>query len=118
MNADEALEKFLKGALTRRKERYLGFISRSKSQKKFLETIYHILESDFDEEKSITQLPSVDKPIAGYRFAPPDEFGIPVPDIRDYVETVEDSFLVISQNGSLGIHSPETFIDERAIYRI
>jgi hypothetical protein len=118
MEAQLALEIFLKGVLTWRRERYLGFINKPNTQTKFLETIYHILEGDLDISKAINKLPSKTTPIPGYWFAPPNEFGISVIDIQEFCNSHEDSFLVISQDGQFGIHSPETFIDSRVIYKI
>lgn len=118
MEAQTALRTFLEGVLIRRSERYIGFINKPKARKKFLAAFHHTLESDLDSSKSIKNLPVGSESIPGYWFAPPDEFGVPVADIREYVDSIEDSFLVVSANGKFGILSPETFIDSRRIYRV
>ena len=72
---------------------------------------------DFDVSRQIAALPSGRDPIPGYRFAPPDEFGSPLGDLRE-IDSADESFLAVSEDGQLGIHGPETFGDSRAIYQI
>ncbi len=118
MDAQLALRRFLTGALERRRERYLGFVAKQKTQVKFLNAIYHELERDLDGSKKIATLPSGRSPIPGYRFAPPSDFGSPVNDLREVCRSADDSFLVVSEDGEFGVHGPESLIDGRAIYRV
>jgi hypothetical protein len=118
LNAQVALRTFLAGALIRRRDRYLGFVAKRKNHVKFLGTIYHELERDLDKARQIAAFPAGDVPIPGYRFAPPEEFGAPVGDIREVCASSEDSFLVVSEDGQYGVHGPETYIDDRAIYHV
>ncbi len=118
VDAESALKSFLGTALRRRKKRYLGFIEKPKTRGKFLDAIYHVLEEDLDSDKRIEKLPQGSVPISGYRFAPPNEFGIPVDDLREVCSSSDDSFLVISSDGQFGVHGPESYIDSRSIYNV
>ncbi len=118
MSAETALRRFLAGALARKRDRYLGFIEKPKTRAKFLNAIHHELEMDLDRSKTIAALPPGRNPIPGYHFAPPDEFGIPVEDLREVCRSAEDSFLAVSEDGQFGVHGPETLADSRAIYRV
>lgn len=118
MDAQAALQTFLTGALVRKRGRYLGFIAKPKTQAKFLDAIYHDLEADLDRSKQIQELPRGAGRIPGFRFAPPKEFGTLVDDLQGVCDSADDSFLVVSDDGEIGIHGPETMLDDRTIYRI
>ena len=117
MEAQAALQTFLSGALLRKRDRYLGFVAKPKTRSRFLRTIDHDLERELDGALRIAHLP-VDRPIKGFRFAPPDEFGSPVSDLRQLLQSCDDSFLAVSEDGQYGVLSPETYIDDRAVYRL
>ncbi len=117
MEAQAALQRFLKGALLQKHDRYLGFVAKPKSRSKFLRAIDHDLERELDGALRIANLPA-GRPIKGFRFAPPDDFGSPVSDLRQLLRSSEDSFLAVSEDGQYGILSPETYIDDRAVYRL
>lgn len=117
-DAHSALENFLRHALIRKRDRYLGFIGKPKARAKFLDAIYHDLERDLDKSKQVQGLPAGAGSIPGFLFAPPKEFGTSVVDIRQILDSVDEGFLVVSEDGQYGIHGPEAMIDSRAIYRV
>ncbi|MEM7227116.1 MAG: hypothetical protein AAF495_29380 [Pseudomonadota bacterium] len=118
MDAVTALQTFLAGALAWKHERYIGFVAKPKTQTKFLREIYHGLDSDLDDAKAIPKLPASRGPLAGYRYAPPDEFGTPVADIRKECDSIDDSVLIVSSDGRFGIYTPESDCDGRRIFRV
>ncbi len=116
MIAADALKVFLNTALLNKKERYLGFISKSKNRNKFLDTIYHELEGDLDSSYKSKSLPANAWELPGLLFEPPNTFGEPILSLKDADSNLTDAFLVISVDGKYAIHGPETFIDSRAYY--
>ncbi|MBV1930474.1 MAG: hypothetical protein KUG71_02055 [Porticoccaceae bacterium] len=118
MQAEEALVFFLSRALKNKKERYLGFASKTKTQNKFLDSIYHDLESALDKGKRRTSLPAEALLMPGYIFAPDQGFGVAIEQFEGVVDESKDSFLFVSEDGRYGVHGPETFIDSRAYYAV
>lgn len=118
MDAQEALGLFLDKALVCKKSRYIGFIKKTATRQKFLNTIYHELERSLDHTKRVSSIPKdiLSKP--AFIFEPPDIFGKKVSSLEEAYDNFMDSFLVISEDGSFGIHGPETFMDSRAFYSV
>lgn len=116
MEAEQALETFLSRALINKKDRYIGFISKPETRKKFLDAIYHELESNLYSSKKVTELLEKELMISGYKFEPPDNFGEPINTLKEIISSDDESFLVESLNGKYAIYGPETFIDSRAYY--
>ncbi len=118
MEAEQALKIFLDSALSSKKERYVGFVSKKKTRSKFLSAIYHELEGNLDASKKVTALPEHALAMPGYKFEPPNSFGEPITTLDAICNTSDESFLVVSVDGKYGVHGPETFIDSRAFYAI
>lgn len=118
MEARDALEEFLRHSLGNKVERYLGFISKSKNQHKFLNSIYHELAEDLGPSKRVGKLTDCAMSMKGYKFSPSSNFGEAVESLSGAYDTHEDSFLIVSENGKFAIHGPETFIDSRAYYAV
>ena len=116
MEAHEALKFFLENVLCDKKERYLGFISKPKSRKKFLNTIYHELEGTLDSSKKQYVLSNEILCKPAFVFEPPMTYGERVSSLKRACDVFEESFLAISEDGMFGIYGPETFIDSRAFY--
>ncbi len=116
MESMESLGVFLKIYLSNKRSRYLGFIAKPKSQKKFLDTIYHELEGSLNSSMKVKELPSAVLEDGGFLFSPPNTFGEPVSALKEGLRNNDESFLLISRDGKHGIHGPETFIDSRAYY--
>lgn len=113
MDATDALVTFLRRALTNRVERYVEFASKPKTQKKFLEALCHELEGALDADAAIASLPNDALNLPGYLYAPPREFGIPIPSLREVADSHDDSCLAISQDGRAAVYCPETYVDSR-----
>ena len=118
MDAKQAIETFLAKALKNKKERYLGFVSKPKTQRKFLDSIYHDLQDVLDDKKKIDSLPKHVLSMSGYKFQPPNHFGEPISSISEICDSFDESFLVVTSDGRYGIHGPESYIDKRAFYAI
>jgi len=118
MTAEQALKSFLNKALIRKKERYIGFILKPKTQGKFLNLIYHELENDLDESKKINQLNEKVLAKSGYKFMPPNIFGEQIMAIKEAYTSSDESFLIVSSDGKHAIYGPETYIDSRAFYNV
>ena len=117
MEPREALIAFLTSTLTKSKrDRYVGFASKHKTETKFLSAIYHDLENCFDQTKRVTSFKQPVLELPGYRFAPSNVFGEPMASIGEVCNGWDESFLVVSVDGRYGIHGPETVIDSRAFY--
>jgi len=116
MESLESLGVFLNTYLSNKRSRYLGFISKPKSQKKFLDAIYHELETSLDSSMKVKDFPSTIFEEEGFLFSPPNTFGEPISTLKEGLRKNDESFLLISKDGKYGIHGPETFIDSRAYY--
>ena len=116
--AEEALRFFLSQAvLPDKRARYLDLISRPKSRKKFLDTFYHELEYHLDPARRVGSLSLAQLALPGYRFDHYDEaLGVPEETMAAAATSMEESVLVISADGKIGIHTPESFIDGRTFY--
>jgi hypothetical protein len=118
MEATEALASFFGWALTKKKERLIGFISKPKTRPKFLGMIYHELEDCLNSGKKVESLSARVLSMPCYKFEPRDVFGQPVKSLRNALSNCEDSFLLISSDGKYAIYGPETFIDGRSFYAL
>lgn len=116
--AQAALRFFLSHvALPDKRKRYLDLISRPNSRRKFLNTVYHELELHLNTAMRVESLSPRMLRMSGYRFQPYDDvFGDPVGTLASVVASFDESFLVVSADGKVGIHGPESFIDKRAYY--
>ncbi len=118
MNAQDALETFLQHVLTSKKDRYIGFISKPKNHAKFLNSIYHELEEILDSTKKVDHLNERTLAMKGYKFEPNNIFGEPIDSLGEACKVLNDSFLVVSEDGKFAIYGPETFFDSRAYYAV
>ncbi len=118
MEAQQALESFLSSALRDKKKRYLGFISKPKTQNKFLRSINHDLESCLDATKQVESFPAPVLSLRGFKFESEKIYGHPIPSLGEVCNSFDESFLVVSSDGKFAIHGPETYIDSRAFYAV
>lgn len=116
MTPENALKTFLSKVLSHKKERLIGFISRPKTQQKFLNTIHHELESCLDSSMRVDSLPVKALQSKCYVFEPLNTFGKPFNSLQEAVETLQESFLAISIDGKYAVFGPETYIDSRTYY--
>lgn len=115
--AEVALRFFLSHvALPDKRARYLDLIGRPTSRRKFLRTVYHELESHFEPAKRIAALSTTMLRLPGFWFQLGVTFGEPVNALADIISSQEESFLVVSADGRVGIHGPESYIDRRGYY--
>lgn len=102
-----------------KRARYLDLIARSTSRRKFLDTLYHELESHLDTAKRIDVLSPEMLRMSGFRFQPGgDRFGEPVDSLANVVSSFDESFLMVSTDGRVGIHGPESCVNRRAYYAV
>lgn len=118
MEAKEALERFLMKALFKKKERLLGFVSKPKTQPKFLNLIYHELDESLDDSFQVKSLDEEVLSMPGYKFEPPNNFGESISQMAEACDSFSDSYLVVSIDGNYAIYGPEHMIDERRFYAI
>jgi hypothetical protein len=116
VNETEALTTFLKLALARRVDRYVEFASKPKTQKKFLDSLHHDLEGSLDPQAAVSSLPAVALDLAAYLYAPPGDFGTPIPSLRDIAESDDESCLAVSRNGRAAVYCPEAYVDSRMCF--
>lgn len=114
-----ALQCFLNHvALPNYRARYLDLITRPKSRRKFLSALHHELRSGLDPAKRIDSLAPELLRMPGYLFSASnhDFFGEQVNTLAEFLSTNEESFLLITTDGTVGVYGPETYIDDREYY--
>lgn len=115
--AEEALRRFLSQfALPDKRARYLDLISRPNSRRKFLDTLCHELEAHLDPAKRVTQLSAKLLALPGFRFDHHHDFGERIDTLATVHTSFDEDFLVVSTDGNVGIHGPESYIDKRSSY--
>lgn len=115
-----ALECFLSQVvLPDKRARYIDLASRPNSRRKFLNAMHHELEVHLDPAKRVDALSPALLHSPGFRFSPYDDcFGDEVDTLANVVSSHDESFLVVSTDGRVGIHGPESFVDRRAFYTV
>ncbi len=112
----EALETFLRRALSRRADRYVEFAKSPKRRRKFLDAIHHDLESDLNSNLSVPVISAdiLDRP--AYLFVPPTTFGRTVSTLREIAETHDDAMLAVSHDATGAVLRPETYVDSAMFF--
>ena len=118
MDANQALEKFLRRCLSRRADRYVEFANSVKRQSKFLNAIYHELEADLDSSLARGALSEAVLNRPAYLFCPPDTFGVEIPTLREIAASHDDSRLAVARDGSAAVLRPETYVDSVLLFEI
>ena len=114
-----ALQCFLNHvALPNYRARYLDLITRPKSRRKFLYALHHEFRSGLDAAKQIDSLPPELLRMPGYLFSASNHgfFGEQVNTLAEFLSTNEESFLLITTDGTCGVYGPEDYIDDREYY--
>ena len=115
MTADETLLAFLRGCLGAKRDRVLDFVSRPKARAKFLAMLYHELPEFLDQACVVTNLPSAAWTQMALRFAPPNEFGIAVPTLRQAFDELVQPELVVTIDARYGFWGDETIVDAQIL---
>ena len=118
MDANEALEKFLRRCLLRRVDRYVEFASSPKNRTKLLAAIHHDLETDVDRSLACESLSEAALDAPAYRFAPRSDFGTKISSLREVVESHEMSLLAIARDGSAAVLRPEARVDSQLLFEL
>lgn len=114
MNEIEAFSSFVSKALENEKSRrYLSLAGTKKGKKKILDDLCHGFESAI-LNKNIVDSDSGYSSKACYLYSGPTGFGIRYDTVLSAYEDVsmDDSWLIISDDGRYGIHRPESRWDD------
>lgn len=115
--AEVALRRFLSQvALPEKRARYLDLVSRPNSRRKFLDTLYHELEAHLDPSKRVKQLSAKQLALPAFRFDHHTDFGERIAALATVDASFDESFLVVSADGNVGIHGPESHKRKRSYY--
>jgi len=115
MDATQALAQFLSGALSRRRDRYVEFASKPKTQAKLLEALHHELHDCFDSAVVKQSLPERAWSAAAFLYSPEAGFGLSFGSLRLATEHLPDAFLALTQDGVFGVHREEDSIDTQLL---
>lgn len=121
MTAEEAFALFVTRVLLPHKaRRFATLVSRTKGQRKILDGLCHEFEPAIRPQavrpkdyKHIWSRPC-------FAFHPSLEFGAAFPSVRDAYEqlSVDDSWLILLQDGTAGIHRPEARWDAEKLLAV
>lgn len=93
----------------------MDFVSRPKAHAKFLAMLYHELPEFLDQACVVTNLPSAAWTQKALRFAPPKEFGIAVPSLKQAFDELVQPELVVTSDARYGFWRDETIVDVQTL---
>lgn len=101
-----------------KRDRYLDLIDRPQSRRKFLSTFHHELGFHLDPAKRIDALTAKQTQLPGFLFSPYNHncLGEAVDTLDEVLSTDQESFLLITTDGIIGVYGPEDSIDDREFY--
>ena len=120
MNNVEAVKRFITGVLEKnRAARLCALVSTSKGERKFLRELSHGIEAPAARSDRMTSLRMCDS-MPCYLYWEREGFGAAKASVGEAynVLSVEDSWLIVSQDGTFGIYRPEARWDDEVAIRI
>ncbi len=119
MPAREVIVAFLSRALESRwRDRFVGFVSRPKTQGKFLDALHHNLFGRFDSRVIVSSLPDSAWASPAYSFSTAGGFGVVESSMRDAHARCDDAILVVTRDGACGYYREEDLIDSEVLISV
>jgi hypothetical protein len=106
-NVTTALVTFLSGTLAQRRERYVEFAGKAKTQRKLIAEFYHHFAGCLAKQAIVPALPEDAWELPAYSYGPSAEFGTPWPSLKAAYESMGEATLLVTQDGRFGIHTQE-----------
>lgn len=121
MDSVEAVSKFIKGTIeSHRARRLLALVATKKGRRKFLSELHHGIESDV--RKDVIKLDDLSSrgSLPCYVYRGPGGFGAEKVSVNAAYDSlsVDDSWLIVSQDGRFAIYRPEARWDSEIIVAI
>jgi hypothetical protein len=114
--SEDSIRLFLRGVLLQRhRDRYIGFINKRKTQKKFLQILFHRFLSLVRPAAIAETLPRHAWLEEATGYSPSIGYGVPYETLADAYESGLDSILCISCDGRYGFYRPENRADDEVL---
>jgi len=119
MTATEALSTLVQATLESSKaRRFVALATSKKRQSKLLDSLAHHFESAVKPETVVAQVPSKIRQSPCYVFHYRRGYGVQFPTFDDAYDdlSTDDSWLIVSADGSVGMHRPESRWDAERVF--
>ncbi len=121
MGAVEAVTLFIRGMVAKgKRDRYAGYVSATKSRRKFLDALDHALSSEIVPARVVATLSEKDWSQPGFLYASDGTFGMAVKSLRDGYDSASPygGWLILSQSAGVAIFRPEGRVDDELYLRL